>query len=213
MSLTDRLFDRIRKNGKKIAAAAAVAAVLGSVLGIAAGEETEPAETDEIGCSAVIETAGLPEEYCVAEKTETEIRLKPGRRKRGLLGNIVYALGWLAAKLLSPFITPLIRFLILALSAFAAVVLGLKLIFPDLSLKKLLSRKSIITIFAVMAAAFVILRAVTRLWPETAPYIRIAELILGIAYVSMIIYRLSALVLKAKRKTAELIWRAKGWTS
>ncbi len=92
------------------------------------------------------------------------------------IGHVVVMGGSLLFTALSPLMNGVLSFLTLALVMFLVFVLGVKLMFPDIPLRKIINRHTIRGVLIAAAIVFAADFALPVLWPE---YTRWKVLILG----------------------------------
>ena len=181
---TEKERSRFTKFGVAVLALALVANVVGlaNAPGSSADEEVQAALTPPY---VIEESIEMPPEAADIVLEEEEDKQK--QKKTISAGSIfIHVLGWIASlctgllgKLLTPLLCKVIGWLIFAAAIFAAIVFALKKVFPDKSIKEILSKKNVLLIILSILAVIAICEVLGYYFEDFVLAVKLVALLLG----------------------------------
>ena len=121
----------------------------------------------------------------------------------------LYVIFWfaikVAVKVLSLFSAPIIHFVLLCLGVFLAVIIGVKVKYTDVPLRKLLSKKTLKRVFVFTVILFALSTAGEIFIPDFEKYIHLGELAIGVLFSLFIVASVKPKKKKKKYETVTVI--------
>lgn len=180
---------KIAGKGGKLAAIGIVAGLLLGGAAVVKDDADYSSIAQPIPVVQVLAQAPAPD---VTADDNGDEELQEEKKRSGLWTLIsapAYAAGWILSKLLSllwrfaltPVMNKIVFWLLIALTAFAAIAAGLKAAFPDVPLREILTGKRCAGIIGSVFAACAVCALLSRIWPDYEKYAEILRAILGYA--------------------------------